>query len=113
MNIVARGLPKPEIKNISSLNVVVTSFLAKKLGMQYVTVFGSHWFYKKDNVTNCNVVCTMLDARKQAIILENAHFYLKDTKYYISEDCTPTEQAKCWKAYEEHMKKKTPLEEEA
>ena len=96
-----------------SFNVVVSNFLAEKLGMQDVTVFGSHWVGKKDNVTNCIVVCTMLDASKWAIILENAHFYLKDTKYYISEDCTPTKQEKHWKAYEERMKKKILLEEEA
>ena len=99
MNIVVRGLPEPKIESILSRNVMVADFLSKKLGMQGVTVFGSHQIGKKDNATNCAVVCTMLDARKRAIILENAHFYLKDTKYYISEDRTPTEQAKCQKAY--------------
>ena len=63
MNIVVRGL-EPKTKSILSLNEVVTNFLDKKLGMQDVTMFGSHQVGKKDNVTNCVVVCTMLDARK-------------------------------------------------
>ncbi|MCO5578197.1 hypothetical protein L7F22_032035 [Adiantum nelumboides] len=69
MNIVVRGLIEPETESVLSLNIAVTDFLAKKLGMQDVTVFGAHRVGKKNNAVNRAIVCTMLDARKQTIIL--------------------------------------------
>eukprot|EP00250_Pteridium_aquilinum_P028663 c37579_g1_i1 orf=347-589(+) len=74
--------------------------------MQDVVVYGSHRVGKRKSDLNQAIVCTMLDARKRGIVLDNAKFYLKDTQIYVSEDRMPTQQAERRHAYEERMKKK-------
>ncbi|MCO5597139.1 hypothetical protein L7F22_051214 [Adiantum nelumboides] len=106
-NIVIRGMQEPEGETVMSLNVEVTNLLAEKLGMQDAGVYGAHRAGKKRTDAHRAVVCTMLDARKRTIILENACFYLKDTQYYVSEDRTPAQQAERT-AYEERLKEKKP-----
>ncbi|MCO5582472.1 hypothetical protein L7F22_036368 [Adiantum nelumboides] len=81
-NIVIRGMQEPEGETVMSLNVDVTNLLAEKLGMQDAGVYGAHTVGKKRTDAHSAVVCTMLDARKRTIILENARFYLKGTQYY-------------------------------
>ena len=71
-------------------------------------VYGAHRVGKKKPDTNRAIVCTLLDARKRAIILENARIYLKDSPYYISEDRTPNQQKARREAYEACTNKKTP-----
>lgn len=107
MNIVVRGLPEPDTESALSLNIAVTDLLTEKMGMQDLTIFGAHRVGKKNANANRAIVCTMLDARKRTLILENARFYLKDSTFYISEDRTPAQQEKRRQAYEERIKKKT------
>ncbi|MCO5615115.1 hypothetical protein L7F22_069404 [Adiantum nelumboides] len=83
-NIVIRGMQEPKREIVISLNVDVTNLLAEKLGMQDAGVYGAHRAGKKRTDAHRAVVCTMLDARKRTIILENARFYLKGTEYYGS-----------------------------
>ncbi|MCO5603026.1 hypothetical protein L7F22_057169 [Adiantum nelumboides] len=107
-NIVIRGMQEPEGETVMSLNVDITNLLAEKLGMQDAGVYGAHRVGKKRTDAHRPVVCTMLDARKRTIILENEHFYLKGTQYCVGEDRTPAQQAERRKAYEERLKEKKP-----
>ena len=107
-NIVIRGMQEPDGETVLSLNVEVTKLLAEKLDMQDAGVYGAHRVGKKRTDAHRAIVCTMLDARKRTILLDNARFYLKGTQYYVSEDRTPTQQAERRKAYEERSKEKKP-----
>ena len=112
MNIVIRGLTEAENEQVLTLNTDVTDVIADHFGMKDVVVFGAHRVSKKKIGTHRAIVCTLLDARKRAIILDNARFYLKDSPYYITEDRTPKVQQARREAYEERIKKKaTPQEE--
>ncbi|MCO5563772.1 hypothetical protein L7F22_017420 [Adiantum nelumboides] len=107
MNIVIRGIPESDNEKVLMLNAEVTDLLANTFGMHDVVVYGAHRVGKQRPENNCAIVCTMLDARKRAIILENARIYLRDSPIYISEDRTPAEQKERRQAYEERMKKHT------
>ena len=91
-----------------TLNADVTAMIAEKFGMQDVVIYGAHRVGKKRPDSHRAIVCTMLDARKHNIILENARIYLKDTALYISKDCTLAQQKARREAYEAQINKKTP-----
>ncbi|MCO5589012.1 hypothetical protein L7F22_042976 [Adiantum nelumboides] len=74
MNIMLRGLPEPENETILTLNVNMSDFFGDHFGMQDVVVYGAHRVGKKKTEGHRAVVCTLLDARKRSIILENARF---------------------------------------
>ena len=69
-------------------------------------MYGTHRLGKKKPDMNRAVICTMLDAQKREIILENARIYLQDSQLYISEDRTPNQQKARREAYEERINKK-------
>lgn len=100
MNIVVRGIPEPENEKMLMLNSAITDVIADTFGMNDVVIYGAHRVGKKKDNAHRAIVCTMLDARKRAIILENARIYLKDSPYYICEDRTPTQQKARREAYE-------------
>lgn len=110
MNIVIRGIPEPDNEKVITLNADVTDMISTNFGMHDVVVYGAHRVGKKKPETTRAIVCTLLDARKRAIILENARIYLKDTSLYISEDRTPNQQKARREAYEARTNKKTPEE---
>ncbi len=108
MNIVIRGVPESNNEKVLTLNTDVTDIITEKFGMQDVVVYGAHRVGKQRAESSRAIVCTLLDARKRAIILENARIYLKDSTIYISEDRTPMQQKEQRQAYEERMKKHAP-----
>lgn len=107
MNIVIRGIPEKEEESVLALQVEISNIISEKFGMQDIVVYGTHRLGKKKPDMNRAVICTMLDARKREIILENARIYLQDSQLYISEDRTPNQQKARRKAYEERINKKT------
>lgn len=111
MNMVIRGIPESETEQVLTLNADITDMIATKFGMQDVVIYGAHRVGKKQPEKHRAIVCTMLDARKRAIILENARIYLKDSPMYISEDRTPNQQKARREAYEARTNKKTPQNE--
>ncbi|MCO5564113.1 hypothetical protein L7F22_017769 [Adiantum nelumboides] len=100
MNIVIRGIPESDTEKVNTLNTDITDLISTKFGMHDVMVYGVHRVGKKKPETNRAIVCTLLDARKRAIILENARIYLKDSFLYVSEDRTPSQQKARREAYE-------------
>lgn len=111
MNIVVRGITEKDTEQVLTLNTAITDIISTKFGMHDVVVYGAHRVGKKKPETNRAIVCTLLDARKRAIILENARMYLKDSPLYISEDRTPNQQKARREAYEARTNKKTPITE--
>ncbi|MCO5573784.1 hypothetical protein L7F22_027558 [Adiantum nelumboides] len=105
MNISLRGLPEPENETILTLNANMSDFFGDHSGMPDVVVYGAHRVGKKKTEGHRAVVCTLLDARKRSIILENARFYLKNSPYHVKEDYTPAQQEERRRAYEESKKK--------
>ncbi len=85
--------------------------ISTRFKLHDVVVYGTHRVGKKKLANNRAIVCTLLDARKRAIILENARIYLKDSPLYISEDRTPNQQKARREAYEARTNKKTPTPE--
>ena len=112
MNIVIRGISETDNEQVLTLNANITDIISTKFGMHDVVVYGAHRVGKKKPETNRAIVCTLLDARKRAIILENARIYLKDSSLYISEDRTPNQQKARREAYEARTNKKSPPAEE-
>lgn len=108
MNIVIRGVPETDEEQVLTLNTGVTDIISNKYGMHDVVIYGAHRVGKKKPETHRAIVCTMLDARKRAIILDNARLYLKDSSIYISEDRTPSQQKARREAYEARTNKKVP-----
>ena len=108
INIVIRGVPEKDQEQVLTLNADITDIISSKFGMHDVVVYGAHRVGKKKPKTNRAIVCTLLDARKRTIILENARIYLKDSSLYISEDRTPNQQKARRAAYEARVNKKTP-----
>ncbi|MCO5586881.1 hypothetical protein L7F22_040826 [Adiantum nelumboides] len=104
MNIVVCGIPESDNEKVLTLNRDVTDVIANRFGMQDVVVYGAHCVGKKRPKSSRAIACTMLDARKRPIILENAWIYLKDSAIYICEDKTPMQQKEWRQAYEERMK---------
>ncbi|MCO5594248.1 hypothetical protein L7F22_048275 [Adiantum nelumboides] len=94
MNIVIRGIPESDNEKVLMLIAEVTDLLANTFGMHDVVVYGAHRVGKQRPENNRAIVCTMLDACKRAIILENARIYLTDNPIYISEDRTPANKKK-------------------
>ena len=82
--------------------------ISTKFGMHNVVVYGAHQVGKKKPNTNRAIVCTLLNAQKRAIILENARIYLKDSPLCISKDRTPNQQKARREAYEAHTNNKVP-----
>lgn len=107
MNVMLRGLPEAEKETIMMLNARMSEFFDEHFGMQDVVVYGAHRVGKKKPKEGRAVVCTLLDARKRSIILQNARFYLKGSPYHIKEDGTPAQQEERRRAYEERKKKET------
>ena len=112
MNIVIRGIPESDTEKVLTLNTDITDLISTKFGMQDVVVYGAHRVGKKKPDTNRAIVCTLLDARKRTIILDNARIYLQGSTLYISEDRTPSQQQARREAYEARTKKKEPSAEE-
>ena len=112
MNIVIRGVTEKDNEQVLLLNADITDIISTKFGMHDVTVYGAHRVGKKKPDTNRAIVCTLLDARKRSIILENARIYLKDSPLYISEDRTPNQQKARREAYEARTNKKPNVPEE-
>ena len=112
MNIVIRGVTEKDNEQVILLNADITDIISTKFGMHDVTVYGAHRVGKKKPDTNRAIVCTLLDARKRSIILENARIYLKDSPLYISEDRTPNQQKARREAYEARTNKKPNVPEE-
>ncbi|MCO5613380.1 hypothetical protein L7F22_067656 [Adiantum nelumboides] len=106
MNIVVRGMVESDKEQVATLNMGVTDMLSDKFGMSDVVVYGAHRVGKQKSDASRAIVCTLLDARKRAIILENARIYLKDSPLYINEDRTPKQQKARREAYEERTNKK-------
>ena len=111
MNIVIRGIQEIDKEQVLTLNADITDIISTKFGMHDVVVYGAHRVGKRKPETNRAIVCTLLDARKRAIILENARIYLQDSPYYISEDRTPNQQKARREAYAARNNKKPPLTE--
>lgn len=111
MNIVIRGIPESDNEKVITLNTDITEMISNNFGMHDVVVYGAHRVGKKKPEATRAIVCTLLDARKRGIILENAHIYLKDSPLYISEDRTPNQQKARREAYEARINKKTTQEE--
>ncbi|MCO5586432.1 hypothetical protein L7F22_040372 [Adiantum nelumboides] len=103
MNVMIRGLSEKDNETVFTLNASISDFFTEHFGMQDVVVYGAHRVGKKREGDRA-VVCTMLDARKRAIVLENARFYLQNSKYHIKEDFTPAQQEIRRRAYEERKK---------
>lgn len=112
MNIVVRGINESDTEQVLTLNTSITDMISNKFGMHDVVVYGAHRVGKKKLDTHRAIVCTLLDARKRAIILENARIYLKDSPLYVSEDRTPKQQKARREAYEERMNKKASSSED-
>ena len=112
MNIVIRGIPESDTEKVLTLNTDITDLISTKFGMHDVVVYGAHRVGKKKPDTNRAIVCTLLDARKRTIILDNARIYLQGSTLYISEDRTPSQQQARREAYEARTKKKEPSAEE-
>lgn len=110
MNIVIRGIPESDNEKVITLNTDVTDMISTNFGMHDVVVYGAHRVGKKKPEATRAIVCTLLDARKRAIILENARIYLKGSPLYISEDRTPSQQKARREAYEARTNKKTAQE---
>lgn len=108
MNIVIRGVPETDTEQVLTLNTDITDIISNKFGMHDVVIYGAHRVGKKKPESHRAIVCTLLDARKRAIILENARIYLKDSPLYISEDRTPSQQKARREAYEARTNKKVP-----
>lgn len=108
MNLVIRGVPETDKEQVLTLNTDITDIISNKFGMHDVVIYGAHRVGKKKPETHRAIVCTLLDARKRAIILENARIYLKDSPLYISEDRTPSQQKARREAYEARTNKKVP-----
>lgn len=107
MNIVVRGMAESDNEQVITLNMGVTDMISDKFGMKDVVVYGAHRVGKQKPDAPRTVVCTLLDARKRAIILDNARVYLKNSPLYISEDRTPNQQKARREAYEERTNKST------
>ena len=112
MNIVIRGMAESDKEQVVTLNMEVTDMISDKFGMSDVVVYGAHRVGKQKPDAPRAIVCTLLDARKRAIIPKNARIYLKDSPLYISEDRTPNQQRARREAYEARTNKKTTTQEE-
>ena len=69
--------------------------------MRDVIVCAAHRVGKKqlEGKSSLAIVCTILDERKRAIILDSNKVYLKGTSFFIMEDRTPKEQERRRQAY--------------
>lgn len=111
MNIVVRGVAEKDKEPVTALNTEINDIIANAFGMQDIVVYGAHRVGKTKPDTNRAVVCTILDAHKRTLILENARIFLKGSPYYISEDRTPNQQKTRREAYEARTKKQPPTSE--
>lgn len=112
MNIVIRGVAEKDEEQVAALNTEINDIIANAFGMQDIVVYGAHRVGKTKPDVNRAVVCTILDARKRNLILENARIFLKGSQYYISEDRTPNQQKARREAYDARTKKQPPTSEE-
>ena len=107
MNIVTRDVSKKDKEQVLTLNTDIIDIISSKFGMHDVVVYGAHRVGKKKLETHRAIVCTLVDARKRAIILENARINLEDSPLYISGQNTDQQKARR-EAYEARTNKKTP-----
>ena len=93
-NIVIRGMQENETENLLSLAENITKFFEDHFAMRDVIVYAAHRVGKKrqEGKSSRATVCTILDERKRAIILDNSKVYLIGTSFFVTEDRTPQEQ---------------------
>ena len=104
-NLVIRGLPKVEKESPLTLAKEVAGFFAQHFAIPDVVVYGAHRVGRmQEGMGNKKaIVCTMMDARKRAIIPDSSKIYLKGSPYYVSEDRTPKQQEARRKQYAERQ----------
>ena len=100
-NIVIRGMQENEIENALSLGQNITKFFEDHFAMRDVIVYATHRVGKKqlEGKTSRAIVCTILDERRRAMILDSSKVYLKGTSFFVTEDRTPQEQERRRQAY--------------
>lgn len=93
-NIVISGLVEEEDENARSLKTKVQALLTTHFDMTDVPIEGAHRAGRKKEDGNRPkiLICTIMDARKRQIILDNSSTYLKGTDVYINEDRTLMQQ---------------------
>lgn len=116
-NVVISGVEEEENENARSLKGKIQEILAEHFDMSDVPLEGVHRVGKKreDSKRPKLIVCTIMDARKRQIILDNSSTYLKGTSMYINEDRTFMQQEEVRKKVAERkakMEKKTRKQEE-
>ena len=89
-NLVIRGLPKVEKESPLTLAKEVAGFFAQHFAIPDVAVYGAQWVGRMQEGMSSKraIVCTVMDARKRAIIIDNSKIYLKGSPYYVNEDRT-------------------------
>ena len=100
-NIVIRGMQENETENALSLGENITKFFEDHFAMRDVIVYAAHRVGKKqlEGKSSRAIVCTILDERKRAMILDSSKVYLKGTSFFVTEDRTPQEQERRRQAY--------------
>ena len=78
-NFVIGGMQENETKNALILVENITKFFNGHFAMRHVIVYAAHRVGKKqlEGMSSLVIVCTVLDERKRAIILDNSKVYLK------------------------------------
>ena len=79
----------------------ITKFFEEHFAMRDVIVYAAHRVGKKqlEGKSYRAIVCTTLDERKRAMILDSSKVYLKGTSFFVTEDRTPQEQERRRQAY--------------
>ena len=73
--------------------------------MANVQAFGARCMGKRrDDGKARAIVCTLMDARKRAILLDSNRVYLKGTYFYVNEDLTIMQQKERKKKFEKQKK---------
>lgn len=100
-NLVIHGLLEVEKESPLTLAKNVAGFFAQHFVIPSVVVYGAHRVGRmQEGMANKRaIVCTVMDARKRAIILDSSRIYLKSSPYYVSEDHTSKQQEARRKRY--------------
>ena len=105
--IVINGIPEEDSKNARALTLKVQELLTTRLDMTEVPIEGAHrvGLNKADSKHPNLIVCTIMDARKRRIIIDNSSTYLRGTDVYINEDRTLMQQKEIRKKVAERKAK--------
>ena len=81
-------------ENALSLGENITKFFEDHFAMRDVIVYAAHRVGKKqlEGKTSRAIVCTILNERRRAMILDSSKVYLKGTSYFVTEDRTPQQE---------------------